>query len=156
MTSADRPDGSGKPLKRPESVLVVIYTLQSELLLLQRADDADFWQSVTGTLETGESPAETAVRELREETGISGVPLLDCNHSAMFEIRPQWRYRYEPGTTHNKEHVFLAELPQAVPVVLQPDEHLDYRWLGLPQAVEQMWSVTNRDAVTKFVEPRLK
>ncbi len=145
-----------KPLKRPESVLVVVYTLEAELLLLQRADDADFWQSVTGSMEAGEEPAETAARELYEETGLKDLPLLDCQYSAMFEIRPQWRCRYEPGTTHNREHVFLAELPQAVPVLLQPDEHLDYRWLKLPEALQQLWSATNREAVKQFVEPRLK
>lgn len=155
MTEADAQTTGARPLKRPESVLVVVYTLQAELLMLQRADDAEFWQSVTGTLEAGETPAQTALRELEEETGISGVALHDCQHSAMFEIRSQWRYRYEPGTTHNREHVFLAELPGTVPIVLQPDEHLSYRWLSLQQALEQMWSATNRDAVKNFVEPRL-
>lgn len=40
--------------KRPESVLVVIYARQSgRVLMLQRRDDPDFWQSVTGSLEAG-------------------------------------------------------------------------------------------------------
>jgi len=42
--------------KRPESVLVVLYDEHHRILLLQRDDDASFWQSVTGTIETGESP----------------------------------------------------------------------------------------------------
>ena len=136
-------------------MLVVIYTPQAEILLLQRADDTNFWQSVTGTMEANETPLQTAERELLEETGLSGLDLIDCQHSAIFEIRPQWRYRYPPGTTHNREHVFIAELPAAVDVVLQPDEHLDFRWVVLPDALEQLWSATNRDAVEKFVEPRL-
>ena len=134
---------------------MVVYTKQGELLLMQRADDSNFWQSVTGTLETGETPLQTARRELEEETGISGVELLDCNYSAVFEIRPQWRYRYVPGTTHNREHVFLAELEEASPVVLQPDEHLAYRWIEVSSALPQLWSSTNREAVEQFVLPRL-
>ena len=123
---------------------------------MQRADDASFWQSVTGTLEAGEAPLDTARRELQEETGLSGVDLVDCNYSALFEIRPQWRYRYVPGTTHNREHVFLAEFAETVPVQLQPDEHLAYRWVEIPEALSELWSATNREAVEKFVVPRLQ
>ena len=61
--------------KRPESVLVVVYTRTGKVLLLRRADHPEFWQSVTGSMEWGdEQPAETAVRELREETGITAAP----------------------------------------------------------------------------------
>ncbi len=40
--------------KRPVSVLVVIYAEDTKrVLMLQRRDDPDFWQSVTGSLEEG-------------------------------------------------------------------------------------------------------
>jgi dATP pyrophosphohydrolase len=40
--------------KRPISVLVVIYAQDTKrVLMLQRCDDPDFWQSVTGSLEEG-------------------------------------------------------------------------------------------------------
>ena len=42
--------------KQPVSVLVVIHNLAGEILLLERADRAGFWQSVTGSLEKGENP----------------------------------------------------------------------------------------------------
>ena len=57
------------PYKRPESVLLVIATLGGEFLMLERAQPAGFWQSVTGSLEPGESPRQAAGRELREEIG---------------------------------------------------------------------------------------
>lgn len=57
--------------KRPESVLVVVYVQSSrQVLMLQRRDDPDFWQSVTGSLEDNETPRETALREVKEEIGI--------------------------------------------------------------------------------------
>lgn len=134
------------------SVLVVVYTADGQLLLLQRADDPDFWQSVTGSLDEGELPPETALRELQEETGLTGVTLTDCQYSALFEIRPRWRYRYPPGTTHNREHVFLAELEKPQPIMLQPAEHLAYCWTSIDEGIEKMWSNTNRDAVKRFVQ----
>ena len=54
--------------KNNQSVLVVIYAQNSgRVLMLQRRDDTDFWQSVTGSLEPGETPKETAMREVWEE-----------------------------------------------------------------------------------------
>ena len=41
-----------------------------DVLLLERADFPGYWQSVTGSQEPGETLAETAARELAEETGI--------------------------------------------------------------------------------------
>ena len=56
--------------KKPESALVVLYDQHYRVLLLQRQDDPTFWQSVTGALEEGELPLETAYREVCEEIGI--------------------------------------------------------------------------------------
>ena len=54
--------------KNNQSVLVVIYAKDTNrVLMLQRQDDPDFWQSVTGTIESGETPKNTAIRELWEE-----------------------------------------------------------------------------------------
>ena len=58
--------------KRPESVLVLVYTEASEVLMLRRTYPSDFWQSVTGSLEWGEKPYDTAVRELWEENRVGG------------------------------------------------------------------------------------
>lgn len=65
--------------KRPESVLVVIYAKSSgRVLMLQRRDDPDFWQSVTGSLEEGEAPLQTAQREVKEEVGIDILGEIWC------------------------------------------------------------------------------
>ena len=57
--------------KIPESVLVVIYTPELEVLLLERADKPGFWQSVTGSKDSlDEALTITAQREVMEETGI--------------------------------------------------------------------------------------
>lgn len=137
-------------MRRPESVLVVIYT-PTEILLLKRNADFEFWQSVTGSLEAGEMPADAAVRELQEETGISDIELIDCRYSAEFEISPQWRKRYPPGVTVNREHVFLCPLPARVDIALCPEEHTEYMWLDYQSALAKADSYTNRAAIERFV-----
>jgi len=59
--------------KLPVSALVVVYTPDLRVLLLERADYPEHWQSVTGGQEPGETLQATAVRELREETGLDGA-----------------------------------------------------------------------------------
>ena len=56
--------------KLPLSVLVVIHTRALEVLLIERADRPGSWQSVTGSLDEGETCRQTALREVAEETGI--------------------------------------------------------------------------------------
>ena len=137
-------------LRRPESVLVVIYT-PAEILLLKRNADFEFWQSVTGSLEVGEMPDEAASRELFEETGIAEVELVNCNYSAEFEISPRWRNRYPPGVTMNREHVFLCPLPTRTDVTLSPEEHTEFVWLDYSAALAKATSHTNRAAIERFV-----
>ncbi|MDR0378385.1 MAG: dihydroneopterin triphosphate diphosphatase [Candidatus Accumulibacter sp.] len=135
--------------KRPISVLVVIHTADLDVLLLERALSSGYWQSVTGSQEEGETLIETARREVAEETGIA-VPverIVDWRISRVFEILPQWRFRYAPGVTRNTEHVFSLELPQKRAVCLAPGEHLDYLWLPWKEAAAKCFSWTNRDAI---------
>jgi dATP pyrophosphohydrolase len=134
--------------KTPVSVLVVIHTPTLEVLLLERATNRGFWQSVTGSLEEGETPLHAAVREVAEETGIACAPtdLIDWRLSNRFEIFPQWRARYAAGVTHNVEHMFSLCVPEQ-PIALAPDEHLGWRWLPWQEAAAACFSWTNRDAI---------
>ena len=140
--------------KQPVSVLVVIYTPKLEVLLMERADHPGYWQSVTGSREQGETLAETAIREVREETGLDAMqyPLTDWQSQNVYEIYPRWRYRYPPGITHNTEHVFGLELPQAVPIQLAPLEHLNFQWLAWQDAAEAVFSPSNRAAILQLPE----
>ena len=138
--------------KIPVSVLVVVYTPGLEVLLLERADKPGFWQSVTGSQESGETLEATAIRELQEETGLDAgrYSLEDWNMSNRFEIFRHWRGRYAPGTTHNTEHVFGLCVPERLPVTVSPREHLGYEWLDRDHAIDKVFSWTNAAALREL------
>jgi dATP pyrophosphohydrolase len=145
------------PFKIPRSVLVVIYTVDLQVLMLERAGWPGFWQSVTGSLEREDEPLiQTAAREVREETGIdvSRYRLQDWGIENRFEIFKKYSNRYAEGVTHNEEHVFGLELPAIVPVQLDPTEHLRYEWLPWKEAAERTPSWTNRDAILLLPQKR--
>ena len=140
--------------KQPVSVLVVIYTDDMDVLLLERADHPGYWQSVTGSCEPGEALIDTAIREVSEETGIDAslYVLTDWQVRNVYEIYPHWRHRYQPGVTENTEHVFGLRLPKRVAVRLAPHEHLRFLWLPLLEAADKVFSPSNRAAIVQLAE----
>jgi dihydroneopterin triphosphate diphosphatase len=139
---------TSKPYKIPRSVLVVIHTPALEVLLIERADKPGFWQSVTGSLDAHNEPlADTARREVREETGITGGVLRDWQLENVYEIYPVWRHRYAPGVTHNTEHVFGLTLQSRPDVRLNPREHLAHVWLPWREAADLCFSPSNAEAI---------
>ena len=134
--------------KRPESALVVVHSSDGMILLLQRSDIEDFWQSVTGALNWGEAAAAAAVRELQEETGINaGQRLVDWHHSVRFDIIDEFKHRYHPGTKQNLEYMFSIEVDRDHLIKLDPNEHISHQWNSVPEALARVWSWSNRDAI---------
>lgn len=139
--------------KRPESVLVVIYTRAGQVLLLKRADHENFWQSVTGSMRWKEQdPGVTAAREIKEETGLSAESLRNLGLQHRYEIFPEWRHRYAPDVYENTEHAFALELPREMGVTLNPAEHSTYTWTGFPDAIRQVKSWSNREALIQVAD----
>lgn len=140
--------------KIPVSVLVVIYTPDKKVLLLERADHPGWWQSVTGSQNPGESLIETAIREVREETGLDARAhkLADWGYRNHYEIFACYRHRYAPEVTHNTEHVFGLQVPLPLSVTLAPSEHLAYQWLFAEAAAEKCFSPSNAEAIRKLVK----
>ena len=121
---------------------------------MERADKTGFWQSVTGSVEGDETPLQAAIREVHEETGLdaSQYNLQDWHASNVYEIYPHWRHRYAPGVVENREHLFGLELPSALPIKLEPNEHVRYEWVDWRDAAERVFSWTNVDALKRLGE----
>ena len=142
--------------KIPQSVLVVIYNAEGQVLLLQRAQGdglgAAFWQSVTGSKDTlDESWRDAAVREVWEETGIDaqapGCELQDWQLENIYPIYPQWLHRYAPGVCMNVERVLGLKVPSYVQVTLSPREHTAFAWHAWREAADLCYAPSNAEAI---------
>lgn len=138
-------------LRKPFSVLVVIYNIEQQFLLIRRTDDSTFWQSVTGGIDDGESAIDTAYRELKEETGIDakalGIEVIDHHTTNHYDIRPCWQHRYIANAKENTEYVFSICVPSKIKITLNPSEHTEYKWLSQTEAAQLAWSDTNKQAI---------
>ena len=144
-----------RTFKRPESVLVLVCTHAGDVLLMERTRPRGFWQSVTGSLEWGESAGSAALRELREETGLrAGNRLIDLHRGERFPIVPPWRTRYAPSVRFNREHWFVLELPARQTIRLRRAEHRQYRWISAGQAAQRASSWTNRKLIRHWLSIR--
>jgi dihydroneopterin triphosphate diphosphatase len=130
--------------------LIVIYTAGGEFLLLERRRPPGFWQSVTGSLEWGETADSAARRELLEETGITQGRLCNLQWTQVYEILPSFGKKYAPGITRNLEHAFALKLPERVPVSLSDSEHVRYRWANAAGAIATVSSSTNRAVIANL------
>ena len=144
------PLNSNVQYKQPRSVQVVIFSETSAdrhyLLLRRVASHGGFWQSVTGSLEEGESHRQAAAREVLEETGfvVREEDLIELGLVNAFEIAPQWRAKYAPGVTHNEEVCFALKVEES-DVRLDPLEHDAYVWESYDRAVGMLyWESTRR------------
>jgi lipoyl(octanoyl) transferase len=108
------------------SVSVAITRADGRVLLLERTPSGGgFWQILTGTIEPGESPLQTAAREVSEETGFSGE-LRELNYSHSFALGDS-----------GLPPLFAHETAFTMQVHGEPKlsgEHLEYRWCTASEA----------------------
>jgi len=109
-----------------------------EILMMLRVPTHGFWwQSVTGMMEPGETPEQTAHRELLEETGLTGtLRPLGLSHS--FWVDPSIVHFPDAEPRFNTEICFSMEVPGAADVRLEPSEHSEFLWCGPDEAYERM------------------
>ena len=88
------------------------------------------WDFVKGKMEKGETISETAIRETKEETGITDVGFLDG-----FEEWIEYNFQHQGELIHKKVVFFLAETNTKDVEISH--EHLDYTWVDYKRAMEK-------------------
>lgn len=132
--------------KSKRKVQVWILCGDQTLLLQTNEKRGAFWQPVTGGVEPGESFHEAAVRELNEETGLSGVPVIDAEY--------QFEYQNELGNFVEKVFYCFLSIPQAPS--LESKEHQAYRWINCKDAAESLRFESNQIALKHVLKKQTK
>ena len=122
-----------------------------DFLLLERTHPVNFWQSVTGTICWNEDPHDAAIREVKEETGLSSESIIDAKLKNKFSILPEWKDRYDPKVNFNTEHLWYLKIPQKVSIDLCYKEHRSYKWVKSEQALKMVQSWTNKEAINRLL-----
>ncbi|MDH5581101.1 MAG: NUDIX domain-containing protein [Bdellovibrionales bacterium] len=105
--------------------VVIIDTSRTpfHLLLLQTKEERDHvWQNVTGSVDNNETFHQAALRELKEETGISNQALIDLDLS--FKFHDRWNRDIH-------EQVYLCRLHSTPEEIKLSDEHQNYKWISI-------------------------
>ena len=100
--------------------------------MLHRAVD-DYWHVVAGVVEEGETFAEAASRELREETGLDAA-VIDVRTPQTYRVPDEMRGEYLAGVNEVAIENFAVEVPLGWEPVLN-EEHDHYRWLTASEAI---------------------
>tara|TARA_B100001540_G_C15613187_1_gene554065 strand:- start:91 stop:564 length:474 start_codon:yes stop_codon:yes gene_type:complete len=86
------------------------------------------WQGVAGKIEKDEEAWQTAIRELKEETGLDPVKMFVADHVSQF---------YEKhGDRVNLVPVFGIEVDSKN--VILSDEHIEYKWVDFKEAFDTL------------------
>ena len=134
-------------------VKVMVHDGDRVLLLHRRPERGNFWQPITGSIENGEGPLETARRELAEETGNAGEPE-DIGLQQSFMIESHFLSAKFPAPVIATEIGFAARMSAGAPIRMDAEEHDDFGWFTFAEAYERIRWSDDREALERL-ESRL-
>ena len=148
MRMSSSPEGSTSSKHPPREVAVFVHR-GGQLLVVHRAQE-NYWHVVAGALEQGETFADAAARELREETGLVAQPT-DLGLEQTYAITARERPLYPAGTAG----VVIGNFHVAAPAGWEPElngEHDRHDWADLPVAREMMQWLETQEAIDVLAE----
>ena len=110
--------------------IVLFRKEDTKILFLLLHYPSGHWDFIKGKMEDGESTHETAIREAKEETGITDITFLEN-----FEEWIKYDFQYQGELVHKKVVFFLAETKTNQ--VMISHEHLDYTWMDYNTSMEK-------------------
>ena len=123
-------------MRLPYEVFVFVRRGDAYLVLHRSEKQGAYWHGVAGGLEAGETSADAAARELREETGLEAA-LIDLHRRHVYRLE-EWEPRYRPESGEIQVEFFLAEAPADWEPSLDW-EHDEYRWCSPEAAIELLF-----------------
>ncbi len=127
-------------VRHPGGAVVVALSRARQVCLLHQhrhAAGGRIWELPAGTIDPGETPPQTAARELREEAGVAAAHWQDLG-----SILPS------PGFCDEVLHLYLAQGIERVHTDHQHDELIDVHWVDFDEAVKMAHNGDIRDAKT--------
>ena len=108
---------------------------EREILLLKVEDEkVSFWQPITGGIESGESPEEACLREIKEETGL----LL---HRSNLTSLGDFTVKIDENLTIHKNLFLVLTEQKAIQI---SDEHVGAQWVALDKVSSQLYWPSNQ------------
>ncbi len=130
-------------------VKVMVHDDQRVLLLHRRPERGNLWQPITGSIEAGETPIETARREIAEETGQPGDPEELGLHQS-FLIESQYLEARFAAPVIASEIGFLAQMSADAEIHVDADEHDAFGWFPFAEAYEKIRWTDDREALERL------
>jgi len=100
------------------------------------------WDLVKGHIEINEKPRDAAIRESKEETGITDIKFIDG-----FKEDIEYYFKHDNQNIHKKVTFFLSETKQEK--IILSDEHIDFTWLDFDEAVKKTTFETAKNILKK-------
>lgn len=124
-----------------------------EYLMLHRVlKRHQFWQGVTGGVESGETIEQTAVRELKEETRFTAESIESINYSYSFPADEFFKAIYETPPDEIVQHVFVAKVPAGSEPTLDRVEHDQYQWCSFDNALAILHWWDDKESIKRVGE----
>jgi dihydroneopterin triphosphate diphosphatase len=139
-------------MRAPFQVIVLPYRIFNhsiQVLICKRTDD-QYWQCVSGGGEFEEKSIDAAVRELNEETELTGINWQKLDSECTL---PKCHFR---GNENWEEHPYvIPEYAFMVLVINEPMlscEHTEYKWCSESEARELLRYDSNKNAVWELYQ----
>ena len=116
-----------------------------EILLLRVENEkVSFWQPITGGIESGESPEEACLREIKEETGL----ILACSNLTGLG---NFTVKIDENLTIHKNLFLVLTEQKAIQI---SDEHVGAQWVALDKVSSQLYWPSNQ-ATFEIIKEKL-